>query len=328
MTRLPVVLDHPRVIAGRRRLVEADDLDRVAGPRLVDLLAAVRVQRAHLAPGVAGHDRVADPERAALDEHRRDRAAADVEPRLDDRAGRLSGRVRLQLQLRIRDEQHLLEQVVEVLLLAGGDVRVLRRAAPLFGLEILLRELLADALRVRVGPVDLVDGDDDRDLGRARVGNRLLRLRLYAVVGRDDKHRDVRDLGAAGAHGREGLVARGVEERDLAPVVLGLVGADVLRDPTRLGLDHGGFADRVQERRLAVIDVAHDRDHGRPVDEVLRGVLEDLGELVLFGDVLDRHVALDLGRDHLDGLVGERLRDRDHLPEAHHDLDDLGRRDT
>jgi hypothetical protein len=110
--------------------------------------------------------------------------------------------------------------------------------------------------------------------------------------------------------------------------VLGLVRADVLGDPAGLGLDDGSLADRVEERRLAVVDVAHDRDHRRAVDEVLRGVLEHLGELVLVGDVLDRHVALDLGRDQLDGLVGERLRDRSHLPEAHHDLDDLGRRDA
>ena len=63
-------------------------------------------------------------------------------------------------------------------------------------------------------------------------------------------------------------------------------------------------------------------------DEILRGVLEDLRlELLLVGGVLDRDLALDLGRDQLDLLVGERLRDRDHLAEAHHDLDDLGHRD-
>ena len=62
-----------------RRLVEADDLDRIARLCLGDLLAGVGVQRAHLAPGVAGDDRVTDAQRAAVDEHRRDRAATDVE---------------------------------------------------------------------------------------------------------------------------------------------------------------------------------------------------------------------------------------------------------
>ena len=74
----------------------------------------VVVERAHLAGRVARDDRVADVQRAALDEHRRDRAAADVEARLDDRAGRLGGRVRAQVELGVGDEQHLLEQLVEV----------------------------------------------------------------------------------------------------------------------------------------------------------------------------------------------------------------------
>jgi hypothetical protein len=122
-------------------------------------------------------------------------------------------------------------------------------------------------------------------------------------------------------------VARGVEERDLAAIVLGLVRADVLRDPTGLGLDDGRLSNRVEQRRLAVVDVAHDRDHRRAGDEVLLGVLVLLGELVLLGDVLDADLALDLGGDQLHRLVGERLRDRDHLPKAHHDLDDLSRGD-
>jgi hypothetical protein len=300
----------------------------IARHGLVDLLAAVRVQGANLAPGVAGDDRVAHPQRPAMDEHRRDGPAADVEPRLDDRPGRLGVGIRLQLELGVGDEQHLLEQVVEVLLLPRGHVRVLRRPAPLLGLEILVHELLAHALRVRIRLVDLVHRDDDRHLGRARVVDRLLRLRLDPVVGGDDEHRDVRHLRAAGAHGGERLVARRVEERDLAVVVLSLVRADVLRDAARLGLDDGRLTDRVEERRLAVIDVPHDRHHRRPGDEILLGVLVLLLELELLGDVLDVDLALDLGGDQPDRLVRERLGDGHHLPEAHHDLDDLRRRDA
>src|SRR5919202_866824 len=46
---------------------------------------------------------------------RLDGPAADVEAGLDDRAGRLGGRVRAQVELGIGDKQDLLEQVVEVL---------------------------------------------------------------------------------------------------------------------------------------------------------------------------------------------------------------------
>src|SRR4051812_22541062 len=105
LARLPLVLDDARELAGGRRLVEAEDLHRVARLGLRKLLALVVVQCAYLAPGVAGDDRVADLERAALDEHRRDGAAADVEPRLDDRTGRLRVRIRAQVELSVRDEQ-------------------------------------------------------------------------------------------------------------------------------------------------------------------------------------------------------------------------------
>ena len=67
--------------------------------------------------------------------------------------------------------------------------------------------------------VDLVDGHDDRHLGRLGVVERLDGLGHDAVVGRDDQHDDVGGLGAAGAHGGERLVARGVDEGDQAAVL-------------------------------------------------------------------------------------------------------------
>ena len=169
----PLVLDDAAELAGGRRTVEAEDLDGLARARLLDALAAVVVERAHAAPGIAGDDRVADLERAAVDEHRRDRAAADVEARLDDRAGRLGGRVRAQVELGVGDEQDPLEQVVEVLALLRRDARDLHVAAPLLGLQPFGRELAEHAVGVRVGQIDLVDGDDDRHVGGARVRDRL-----------------------------------------------------------------------------------------------------------------------------------------------------------
>ena len=111
-------------------------------------------------------------------------------------------------------------------------------------------------------------------LGGLGVVDRLDGLRHHAVVGGDHDHGDVGDLGAAGAHGREGLVAGGVEEGDRVVVVVDLVGADVLGDAAGLAGRHLGLADRVEQRGLAVVDVAHDRDHGRAVDQLLVGVLE------------------------------------------------------
>src|SRR5262249_1320141 len=51
-----------------------------------------------------------------------------------------------------------------------------------------------------------------------------------------------------------------VEERDLAAVDLDLIGADVLRDATSLTGRDARVANRVQERGLAMVHVAHHRD--------------------------------------------------------------------
>jgi hypothetical protein len=77
---------------------------------------------------------------------------------------------------------------------------ITRIAAPIFGQQAAVGELLLDALGLGVGLVDLVDGDDDRHLGRLGVVDGFERLRHDAVVGRHHQHDDVGDLGAAGAH--------------------------------------------------------------------------------------------------------------------------------
>ena len=66
-------------------------------------------------------------------------------------------------------------------------------------------------------------------------------------------------LRAARAHGGERLVARRVDERDRVAVVHGLVRTDVLGDAAGLAGDDVGVADAVEQRGLAVVDVAHAR---------------------------------------------------------------------
>ncbi len=82
-----------------------------------------------------------------------------------------------------------------------------------------LGQLGLDPVRVGIGLVDLVERDDDRDLGRLGVADRLERLGHDAVVGRDHDDRDVGDLGAAGTHRGERLVTRRIEEDDALAVV-------------------------------------------------------------------------------------------------------------
>ena len=144
----------------------------------------------------------------------------------------------------------------------------------------------------------------------------------HAVVGGDDEHDDVGDLRAAGPHGGERLVARRVDERDRVVVPLDLVGADVLGDAAGLARDDVGGADLVEQQRLAVVDVAHDRDDRRTGPQVglvllfvvlvLEVLREELG-LLLLTRVDEAHVRAELGREQLDHVVGQRLGGRHHL---------------
>ena len=133
---------------------------------------------------------------------------------------------------------------------------------------------------------------------------RLDRLRHHAVVGRDHEDRDVRGLRAAGTHGGERLVTRGVDEGDAAVVAVDLgvhlVGTDVLGDATGLLGDDVGLAQRVEELGLSVVDVTHDGHDRRTGLEVLLLALVG-AELDVEG--VEQLAVLVLGRDDLDDVV-------------------------
>jgi hypothetical protein len=61
----------------------------------------------------------------------------------------------------------------------------------------------------------------------------------------------------------------GVQHDEGTAAVLDLVCADVLGDPARLLVDHVACPDRIEQQCLPVVDVAHDRNHGGPGNEVL-----------------------------------------------------------
>ena len=204
-------------------------------------------------------------------------------------------------------------------------------AAPELGNELALHELLADARGVGVFAVDLGDRHDDRHLGRTRVVDRFDRLRHHAVVGGDHEDRDVGRAGAACAHGGERLVTRRVDERDRVAVVGGLVRADVLRDPARFAGDDVRVADRVEQRGLAVVDVAHDGDDRRTrlLERVVVFVVVAEQRLQLelrfLAGLDEQHVGTERLGDELDHLVGERLRAGDHLARVEQQAHEVGR---
>ena len=97
----------------------------------------------------------------------------------------------------------------------------------------------------------------------------------------------------------------------------------MLRDAAGLARDDVGLADRVEQRRLAVVDVAHDGDDRRTRLEVFGIVLEDKAD----SSSGDDHVQLEaevLGED-LHGFAAHRLVHGMQVAEHHEALDDVVR---
>ena len=109
-------------------------------------------------------------------------------------------------------QQDCFFEFVKVGLLQRRDLDVEHLTPELFDDDFVLQQLLTDALGSRVWPVDLVDGDDHRNLRRFGVADRLDRLLHDAVIGRDDQHHDVGDVGAARPHRRKRLMARRIDK--------------------------------------------------------------------------------------------------------------------
>jgi hypothetical protein len=215
----------------------------------------------------------------------------------------------------LRLQQDLIEELLDAGPLLRTDLGMQDVAAELLEQHAVLQEVLLHLGHVRCGEVHLVDRHDHRHAGVLGVADRLDRLRHHLVVGGDDQDHDVGDLRPAGAHGREGLVARRIEERHgLAVGQLDVVGPDVLGDPARLTRDDVRLADIVEQRGLAVVNVAHDRDHRRPRYQIRLGISDGLRlGLVL---VLPGRLEAELRRDELDLVEVETLVHRHHQPSS------------
>ena len=103
-----------------------------------------------------------------------------------------------------------------------------------------------------------------------------------------------------------------------------LVGADVLGDAARLVRRHVGVAQRVEQRGLAVVDVAHHGDHRRPRLEILGPVLDALEADLDVGLADPLGLMAELGDQQLRGVGIERLIDGRHDAHLHQLLDHVG----
>ena len=258
----------------------------------------------------------------------------------DDRPHGPAARICLRLHQDVGDGEHAFEQIVDAFSGPGagshhGDIATVG----LLGNDATLGELLERSIRVHPVLVDLVHRDDDRDTSGVDVLDRLFGLRHDPVIGGHDQNRDVGHVRAPGTHRRERRMTRGVDEGDQAAVALDLVCADHLGDPARLAGGHLGLAHCVEERCLAVVDVAEHRHDRRPGRQRARSGIGEIDQGML-PPAFARSAAVGLLRRRFLGLRFEaemicgkrrrvevdRLVQRGHDPVAHQVLDQLGAR--
>src|SRR5262249_12430492 len=129
----PVLLDDQERVAGAGHRGEPEHQHRAGRPGLLHRLAGFVVHRPDPAERVAGHDRVADAQRAALHQHGRHRTATAVQVGLQGGALRRLIRIGPQVERGVRGEQDRLQQALDVDPGLRRDVDEHRVAAVLLG---------------------------------------------------------------------------------------------------------------------------------------------------------------------------------------------------
>ena len=189
----------------------------------------------------------------------------------------------------------------------------------------MLQQIIANTLRIGIGLVALVDGDDDRASGRLGVVDRLDCLLHHRIIGCNDEDHDVGDVGTARAHLGKGLVTGRIDEgNEVAGLGLDLVGADMLRDAARFASRHICRPDGVEKAGLAVVDMPHHGDDRRARLQARRVVLGTFEADFDVGFRHPLHLVPELLRDQLGRFAVNGLRRRCHDTELHQLLDHVG----
>ena len=289
------------------------------------MFTLVVAHRAHTSDSRTDNDSIARVKRTVLDEDGRNRSAAAVELRLNDDTFGAAVRICLKF-LHFRDKQDHFKKFRNSLFGERGNGNAYRIAAPFLRHEVIFRQLLLDCFRIGAGLVDLVDCHNDGNAGRFRVIDRLHRLRHDAVVGGDDKNRDIRRLRAPRAHGGKRFVSRRVEECDILSVAVHAVCADMLGDAACLACRHMRIADGVEQRGFTVIDMSHHADDGRTGDKRRGTVVGFVEKPLLDGDDdLLCHLCAELIGHKIGRIVIDYLIDGRHDAHHHESLYDLAR---
>ena len=194
------------------------------------MFALVIDQRSDATPLGASNEDITDAQCAALNQDGRNGTPAFFHFGFDDRAtcSSFGGRLKLK-QFRLQLDCFL--QFFHAVAGQRGDMGTLNITTQVFDLDLMRQQFGLNFIRIDTRLVALVDGDNDRDIGRFGVSNCFNGLWHQAVVGGDHENDDIGDIGAPSPHFSKCCMTRSIEEADsLSATVCNLIGPDMLCD--------------------------------------------------------------------------------------------------
>src|SRR3984893_866250 len=255
------------LIASFGNTLQAEDFNRSGRRGQFDRAAMIVEKRAHFAINGANDEDVAGVQGAVLHKNGGNRAAAAIDAGFENRAAGRRAWIGAKLA-QIGNEQDPFEELVEIFLFARGDFDDYGIAAPFFRHQAAIGKLTLNAFGLGFRLINLVDGNNDGDVGGTRVVDGFERLRHQAVIGGNDQHNKIGDLGATSAHARKGFVSGRINEDDAAAVNGNDRCTDVLGYASGFTGGDFGLANSVEQAGLAVVDVAHNGNDRRPRQKI------------------------------------------------------------
>ena len=179
----------------------------------------------------------------------------------------LGGDINIGLELlEVGGEKNHIEKLLEVLVLFGGNRHHGDVATPFLGLEAMLGEVSHSTWDVGAFTVDFIDGDDNFSIGRLGEIDGFDSLWLDTIISSNHNNDDIGQHSAMLTNGGEGLVTRGVKKCDETVIVFELIGRNMLCDAAGFVINGLLVKESVEKGGLAVVNVAHDGNHGRTPD--------------------------------------------------------------
>src|SRR5690606_19803429 len=169
-------------VTGIRRAVQAQNLHRDRRTRILHLATKLVGHCTNLAEEGTGNHHITLAQSTVLNQHGGYGTTATLQAGFNHHT--LGSGIRRGIQLQdLGLQQHRFQQVINTHAGVCGNRYKLNVAAPVFRNHVHGRQFVLDTIRVSGFFIHLVDGNHQRDAGRAGVLDRFLGLRHYAVIG-------------------------------------------------------------------------------------------------------------------------------------------------